>query len=243
MARWWKSFIIGFSCIVLVVALWIAVFCAVATAQLRDLEEQMREEDAPPYFPKEALAIVKKKRAVSDPETMMLKMALTPCYKGLPRWSTLERVLIEAAEKFPRNLDGIMGIKSGGWLIGLMLSKILNLPCYKLTYTRYTEQTTTTKAVTYFKGKRQAQRPPDWTNADNNVHMEGINQTELLGKRILLVDDTVASGATMRTCDIFLRGCGVKEVLCFAVCATKQNTVNYFFTDKHLLYWPWGIDV
>lgn len=237
-----------FACVLAAVVVWVVTFAFVARCVLDELTDTMSEEQAPAYFPAEAHAIVARKRrdgADGHAVTMLWKMAVTPCYRGIPRWSTLERVLRDEVERLPRNLDCIVGVTSGGWLLGLMLAEIMQKPCYQLRYTRYADKTRmASKAKAYFKGKREALRPPDWTNAEHNVVLSGATQDMLVGQRVLLVDDTIGSGGTMRVCKSFLVGCGARTVLTFVMCSLRDTGLaDYAFTNRHFLMFPWGLDV
>jgi ComF family protein len=89
---------------------------------------------------------------------------------------------------------------------GKGLSEILNIPCTEKFLKRIKSTTTQTK-------KSKLNR---WENV--NEVFEVRDSEELQGKRVLLVDDVVTTGATLEACGekLLRAGCGEISIACIA---------------------------
>lgn len=74
-------------------------------------------------------------------------------------------------------------------------------------------------------GKRPSQRqmPDAQARRDNVKNAFAVRSgEEISGKRVLLVDDVITTGATLESCAKMLKKAGAAEVLCITVAMTKQ---------------------
>ena len=71
------------------------------------------------------------------------------------------------------------------------------------------------------------------------------NPTRLKGKRILLVDDTIATGTTILHCSNYLlEKCYAKTVHSFVLYTSNTEYCNYYSAaSKVPLFWPWGYEL
>lgn len=187
----------------------------------------IHKEPAPDYFPQEARKLVAKKRGAEQYLSMACKMICVPWVRGFATFSELEQALRRI--QWP-DCDAVAGITSGGWLIALMLAVFLQKPCHKVVYSRYNNKSLYRKARVFFKGRTEIDpKPPE------------VIPPLVAGQRVLLVDDSVGSGATMRICKQHL---SVRnQIFTFAVCAPRKKVVDLCIFDKLCLVFPWGLDV
>src|SRR5205814_2051922 len=144
---------------------------------------QMYDEDVPSYMDEYSRALIQRKRACRDYATTCMKSIFLKCEIGFPKWSQFEEMLKQ--QTFPE-VDIIVGVVSGGFLIAQVLSRILNKPFIKLTYSRYNNKNLLQKTFIFFQKR---------TNLDQNkITME---QEVNANQRVLLVDDSLGSGGTM----------------------------------------------
>jgi hypoxanthine phosphoribosyltransferase len=193
---------------------------------------KMHEEPTPYFLPREAVELVCMKQQTEAYLTMAFKMLCVPCVKGFNNWSSLMNALL--SHDFP-TCDAIVGITSGGWIIGLLLAHLLQKPCYQMKFSRYNNKDIFQKMVTFFEGHK--------TNLNEPEH--AITITPKIHKnhrKLLLVDDSIGSGATMRICKDHLVAQGA-DVHSFAVCAPKQNIVDSCIFNSLCFIFPWGLDV
>jgi hypoxanthine phosphoribosyltransferase len=174
----------------------------------------------------DSLAMIQRKRGCCDFVTTALKSLFIECDDGHPQWSSFSRLLRD--QSYPDS-DVIVGITSGGWIIAQMLSVILQKPCVKMTYSRYNNKNVVQKMKLYFKG----------VDRNPRVILDTIPRRE---ERVLLVDDSVGSGATMHACKQYLLQY-VDVVKTFAVVCARKDEVDQLVSDKHFLIFPWGLDV
>lgn len=191
---------------------------------------EMLDENIPHYLTEDAKAIVIKKQNCRDYLTTYMKCAFLKCVKGCPSFKEFEALL--SSQCFDKSqFDVIVGITSGGWIIAQMLSHILGKPRIKLTYSRYNNKTIAQKTAIFLKKKN---------SNENKIKLEPdtINKNQ----RVLLVDDTIGSGATMAHCKEYLLQKS-KSVYTFAICAPKKHLVDQYIFESHFVIFPWGLDV
>ena len=186
----------------------------------------------PDYMTKDAIVIILKKKNCCDYVTTCLKSIFIRCTIGYTDFERFNDILkMQVFSEF----DIIVGITSGGWIIAQMLSQQFKKPCIKLKYSRYNDKSVSEKAHLFFKGK----------NPQNDLISK--NKIELSEKipphsKVLLVDDSVGSGATLRHCYEFLKPF-CQQIKTFVIVAPDTNIVDYSITSKHFLIFPWGLDV
>jgi hypoxanthine phosphoribosyltransferase len=203
----------------------------------------MNKENNPTWFSDDVIEIINKKRSCRDYTTTVLKMITTRCETGFPKWNDFIKMLELEAQRLPR-VDYIVGITSGGWIIANILCRIWKREesCIKLKYTRYNDINTSSKGIKYFQGKKTSTITPDWTSIDHEITMS-ISPDKLINKSCLLVDDTIGSGATINVCKNYLEGCRTSHVSTYIVCAVKPKLADFYYTNKHFIIYPWGLDV
>jgi hypoxanthine phosphoribosyltransferase len=204
--------------------------------------EMMQSETPPVWYSADSKKLISKKRECRDFTTTILKMILTDCDTGFPTWSNFINCIRIESEKLPP-VDYVVGITSGGWLIADIICKIQNrAPAIKLKYSRYNNKKSFKKTMMFLRGHQTAKEEPDWTTEEHKIQMS-VNPDVIRYKTCLLIDDSIGSGATINVCRRYLHGCGVKSVFTYVFCATKPELVDMYYTDKHFVIFPWGLDV
>jgi hypoxanthine phosphoribosyltransferase len=195
---------------------------------------QMLDEPIPNWLTQDAQELVYKKRQCRDFATTCAKSIFLKCGTGYPSFIKFESMLQE--QKYPA-CDIIVGITSGGWVIAQILSRFLNKPFAKLTYSRYNNKSLYQKAKIYL-GTNKNQK-----NSCGKIKLEPSIEP---GKVLLLVDDSVGSGGTMQNCKKYLQDeIKATHVHTFAVCAANPNPafVDQYIFANHFVILPFGLDV
>jgi adenine/guanine phosphoribosyltransferase-like PRPP-binding protein len=220
----WKVSILTAACLCL-----IYLFTTIFT---QNLLIDMYSEPVPAFFPLEAVDMIRKKQHTEAYLTMAFKIVCVPCVRGFSRWSTLTRALYD--QQFPA-CDAVVGITSGGWIIALIMSQMMRKPCYKMKFSRYNNKDIFQKIATFRAGHEEA--------LDSQTNTITISPSiQPTHHRLLLVDDSVGSGATMRICRRYLVDRGA-SVYSFAVCAPKAGIVDSCIFHSLSFIFPWGLDV
>lgn len=193
---------------------------------------KMYNEPIPKWLTQDAQDLVLKKRSCRDYATTCAKSIFLSCNTGYASFAEFETMLKQ--QKFP-NCDIIVGITSGGWIIAQILSRFLNKPFVKLSYSRYNNKSLIQKTRLYLGIQK---------TKDNNQAKITLEPNILPGKVLLLVDDTIGSGATMKHCKKYLEeNVKASHVFTFVVCAPNPNSVDSFVFASHFLIYPFGVDV
>jgi phosphoribosylpyrophosphate synthetase len=89
------------------------------------------------------------------------------------------------------------------------------------------------------KKRKQHQCTSDMERAENVKGIYAVTQSGLIwGKCVILVDDVLTSGATMRECADVLRSAGAKNVMGIALARTERIAGSRFITTDDV--WPGG---
>jgi hypoxanthine phosphoribosyltransferase len=227
--------------IVVILLFWIIMLIMISYRRIKTLRRLLETETPPTWYPEESLKIIQQKRACKDFTTTILKMILANCDTGFPTWSTFVTQMSREARMLP-DVDCIIGIASGGWLIAQIFARNLQKPCIKLQYSRYNNKRPFAKTLTFFKGNKTATEIPDWTTENHKITMS-CSPEHLRGKVCLLVDDSIGSGATINVCKSYLEGCQPARVFTYIVCASKPGLADMCYTNQHFIVFPWGFDV
>ena len=192
----------------------------------------MHSEAIPRFLPVDAIDLIVKKQATEAYLTMTFKLLTIPCsFPDTPRWSELQEALTQF--RWP-DVDAVVGITSGGWIIGLLIAHALHKPCHKMIFSRYSKKDLLTKARLFITGSV--------ANKNETAIKIEIVPAIIPRSNLLLVDDSVGSGATMRICKGHLLQTASK-VHTFAVCAPKPGMVDSCLLNQLCVIFPWGLDV
>lgn len=145
-------------------------------------------------------------------------------------WNQIDNMLLN--NNIPsKKFDCAVGIFSGGGFICKRLANILKInSVYYIESKLWTDQ----KFDNIFKLN---------DNTRSNVFFIGLNNIN--NKDILLIDDSVYTGITIKSCKEFLLKHGAKSVSTYAMITKNKNLVNYYSksSNKIPLFWPWGFEL
>ena len=145
-------------------------------------------------------------------------------------WSFVERLCKRAVMRLPtKTFDYVCGISSGGALISQCLASYLgNIPCEYLSIQKYANNKGVFDRIkTYLFGAKK--------QYDVN-EMECSNITHLKDKRVLLVDDQLASGSTMNCAtEYLLQKVGATSVHRLVLASSKLSFPNCTIGVNNLL--------
>ena len=134
----------------------------------------------------------------------------------------------------PRRLspDVVVGIKSGGAFIAKFIADWYGVPFAYMRVSRYSGQPLLVQA--------------------KNLHdqetggsiSEPVKDKMVRGKAVLLVDDTLASGTTLRIAKRHILKSGARSVTTLVYSVESKNThlCDHFIVDMAYVAWPWGFD-
>jgi len=133
----------------------------------------------------------------------------------------------------PNNFDIVVGIVTGGAFIGAYLSKKMNKPFLIINSKLWSDISFTENAIqsySYILGydfEPKIGEVPDVKN-----------------KRILLADDTIYTGTTMKNVSKKLLENGAKSIETFSLWYKGELVPNYSFSNKRVpIIWEWGSEM
>ena len=198
----------------------------------------------PAWFDERLLPVLKRKFQQRNKRSFstlnMLYVYLSRDGKlGDVSWKFVERLCRKAVMRLPSKLefDYVCGISSGGAFIAPCVASYLeNIPCEYLSIQKYANNKGVFDRIkTYMFGAKK--------QYDVN-EMECSNINHLKNKRVLLVDDQLASGSTI-TCatDYLLQKVGATSVPELVLASSQQSFYNCTIgVNNLLLVWPFGLD-
>lgn len=151
-------------------------------------------------------------------------------------WQEIEQRVAEVPIK--ETFDAMLGIFSGGAFIAGCLAQRLQIhePVYvKSTYwSGLSLWRNAFRSFRYYIGKPVHAR----------VTICGDAVPQLDGKRVLIVDDSTCTGATLRAVTRWCHMAGAKHVKTFALfCHPKHRTDYHSQVSRTPNVWPWGLEV
>jgi hypoxanthine phosphoribosyltransferase len=222
----------------------IAISVALVAAVTLVADRRMTRTPVPRWIDPDLMGLLHKKRNT----TFLGKMAhpaVIPFFHEMALFCNWDKLEFNMAKLHARieasntKFDAVVGIKSGGAFVSNYLSKRLRLP------NQYLKLATNCKKNVVMSAVDQINKNYDAKNASFGLCEDGTSALE--GKRVLLVDDVVDSGATMLACRRFLmEKKGVASVV--AACVRRRESAKRFpyplieSPSDFYLVWPWGYD-
>lgn len=205
------------------------------------LENKLREK-TPSWIKPDLYSILAKKIdniSLFDKMKCVLILSIASDYSLYCSWNELEKHLDKLILMLGNtsNYDIVIGIKSGGAIISNYISMKLNLPNYYMKIAMTCEKTFN-ESVYEFLGKYIFKNKIKKYLVCENVPVDVTN------KNILLVDESVGSGNTIKTCKKYLLEKGAKNVT--LACIENMGISNIdeliIASNDHYIVWPWGYD-
>ena len=204
------------------------------------IDRKLKHEDVPAWVDKHLYPIIEKKQNIAFHEKVahVMSMGALQHYVLSSSWPDLEKDMDKLLERVPdsRRFEAVVGIKSGGAFLSTYAAMKMGVPNHWVKMTAGECNKSVAKANFVHATKHVVK------NRDYKL-CEAI-EADLRGKRILLLDENLDTGGTMRACkDYLLNEKGALEVVTAALCSLKQSdVVDVFLYDTNTVIWPWGYD-
>lgn len=153
-------------------------------------------------------------------------------------WNKIELLMHHSNINKNIEFDCVVAVFSGGGFIGKRLADIYGIKniyyikCKMWSQEEISEQLK--KVSKIIKNKEIKCEIEIYTNKHN-----------IRGKKVLLVDDTAASGTTIKNCKQYLeKKCEAKLVKSYVLFTPKKELVDYYSRISRVpLFWPWGYEL
>jgi len=147
-------------------------------------------------------------------------------------WADIEAMV--ARIDVPAAFDSVVGVTSGGAFIARCVAAKLGVSKVRYARSRLwsgrTAYRTFVISLRYYAGLPNA-----------NIARFDDEETDLCGERVLVVDDSVCTGATLASVVALCRERGAVHVETFALFANPEHPTHYHDQiSKTPLVWPWG---
>ncbi|MBT5023111.1 hypothetical protein HOK51_04355 [Candidatus Woesearchaeota archaeon] len=199
--------------------------------------------EMPEWFDTTLLDLFHKKKTRSDMKKRerTLDAALRGMLKAVPdefmnthkhSWIDVEGMIRESAFEIDAcgyKPDVVIGIKSGGALIAKYVGDCLGVEC--VDYMKVSHYSDKSRSVA--KSLTEASKDAKVT--------EEVNEC-VFGKKILLVDDQSATGASIVAAENYLISLSALEVKSFCLFSRGSELVDYYSRECLAVYFPWGKD-
>jgi len=206
------------------------------------VEHKLHNDPIPQWLSKDLYPIISRKR---DNTSLLSKMifvwtiCLTQKYTLYMDWNTLEKFADRIIERFRgENIDIVIGIKSGGAIISDYIAYKLGIPNDYIKIASKCDKSTG-ETVNEFLHKHIAKKSYKF-NICEEVSVD------ITGKKVLLVDESVATGQTLEANREYLLQKGASQVVLATVESwpTVNSQLPMFVAapDHYFIVWPWGYD-
>lgn len=194
------------------------------------------ERDLPPWFDASLRDLLEQKSRANLRSHRLENYVFKPLSpKILNRrvsWADIEAMI--ARIRVPVAFDTVVGVASGGAFIARGVANRIGVSKVRYVRSRLwsggTVCRTLATSLRYYAGLRNATGP--------RFDDEGI---DLRGERVLVVDDSVCTGATIASVVALCRERGAAHVETFALFASPDHPTHYHGQlSKTPLVWPWG---
>lgn len=146
-------------------------------------------------------------------------------------WADIEYLIRRGCETIQLGYhpDVVVGIKSGGAFIA-----------------NYVAQSLGVDEVGYMKASHYSHKSKSIALTITQMSQEAVIREpctiDVSGRRVLLVDDQVATGASLRAATNHVKERGAAEVRTYCLFAKDPAMVDYFTSKGLGVYFPWGKD-
>lgn len=204
----------------------------------------MTQYEAPPaWFDQTLVELLEKKRdrlGMNPFERLLDWTIRQPLKVVVPRevfnthkhtWADIEHLIREGSEAMQLGYqpDVVVGVKSGGAFIANYVAHCLGV-----------------SEVGYMKASHYSHKSRSVALTLTQMGQEAVIKEpctiNVKGKNVLLVDDQVATGASLRAAVTHIKERGAAEVRTYCLFAKDPALVDYFSSKGLGVYFPWGKD-
>ena len=196
--------------------------------------------DLPKWFDKRILPFYKKK-VYSLQNNKKYLVGINKLFnpilfsKKCIHWHNIEKMVNSI--KFNEEFDVVIGVLSGGGFIARYLQLAKNIP--DLGYIKsnfYSGNSASVQMKNAFSG---------FLNKNNYlIRMKDITSTNITNKRVLLFDDSLSTGTTMKHIKKYLETKNPKFVKTYVLITTNEKLVDYYNIKQNIpVCWPWGLEI
>ena len=182
-----------------------------------------------------------------------VKPFLPPLSFRIMTWERMNQSIMNIIIKYQLqgiNYDYIFGVSTGGALIAPLLAKQLEIPDNKIRIlsSKIWSETDILSSTRLVVGMGLFNQLP------NDLCQNKVNPFELFekdrslyqSKRILIIDDTVNTGITMKRLSEQLQGLSPKSMdfLCLIQSPNYSGEISFFYDEmtRVPIFWPWGAE-
>lgn len=158
-------------------------------------------------------------------------------------WKHMENMMhkIKVSEKF----DVVIGILSGGGFIAEYVRHINNIP--KIGYIKvknYSDNSFSEQLSHALYGIESGQQECEYGCDVKYLKLTFEKDVDVKGKKVLLVDDTISTGLTIKFAKTLMYDRGAKLVKNYALFSNACNYTDYYYRcpSRIPVYWPWGFE-
>lgn len=204
----------------------------------------MTQYEAPPdWFDPALVGLLEKKRDRSGMRSLERVLDWTmrqPLKVVVPReiinthkhtWEDIEHMIREGCEmmRLGYQPDVVVGVKSGGAFIANYVAQQLGI-----------------EEVGYMKASHYSNKSRSVALTLTQMGQEAVIKEpctiDVSGRNVLLVDDQVATGASLRAAVAHIKEKGAADVKTYCLFAKDPALVDYFTSRGLGVYFPWGKD-
>lgn len=212
------------------------------------VDNKIQNDKIPEWVDKKMYSIIEKKKNVPF-YLKYVTILIGIYYEDLPLYidyKTLEIYLDKCINKIEDSkikFDAIVGIKSGGAIISNYIAKKLKINNYSVKFTKKINECNTDK-LKYLDSLTDN----ILNKTKDNKLCEGIDDN-LENKNIILIDEQVETGATMKSAvNYLINEKKVNKLFLITITSTHGSVLfnnielNYIKKYKHSMIYPWGYD-
>lgn len=158
-------------------------------------------------------------------------------------WKHMEKMMkhIKVDEQF----DIVIGILSGGGFIAEYVRRLHNVP--KIGYIKvknYSDNSYSEQLTHALYGIESSDVECEYGCDVKYLSLTYEKDVDVKGKRVLLVDDTISTGLTIKYAKTLMYDRGAQSVKTYSLFSNARKYTDYYYRcpSRIPVYWPWGFE-